>query len=178
MEISMEGKLSPIQVRFKEIYTLPFCGLIFSPGASLFWPEGPKSPGGTWQQCLRRQVEPQWALLHCSVFSLPAYIKRYLERWSSFWSTLQRSWRCWRRGSAIACTRTFRRSYASCHSRGVIKRWRLSWLTHSALVYDRKCGGRGEVRGQPMSTAVSFMPIPFEAMPFQADACHIDACFV
>ncbi len=38
---------------------------------------------------------------------------------------------------------------------GVIKRGRLSWLTNSALVYESKCGGRGEVAGsQPMKTAV------------------------
>jgi hypothetical protein len=38
---------------------------------------------------------------------------------------------------------------------GVTRRFRLSWLTNSALVYEPKCGGRGEVAGsQPMSTAV------------------------
>ena len=26
---------------------------------------------------------------------------------------------------------------------GVTKKWRLSWLTNSALVYEPKCGGRG-----------------------------------
>jgi hypothetical protein len=30
---------------------------------------------------------------------------------------------------------------------GVTKRCRLSWLTNSALVYESKCGGRGELRG-------------------------------
>jgi hypothetical protein len=42
-------------------------------------------------------------------------------------------------------------------SQGVIKRCRLSLLTNSALVYESKCEGRGELRGlpsQPMSTAV------------------------
>ncbi len=36
------------------------------------------------------------------------------------------------------------------------KRWRLSWLTSSALVYEPKCGGRGELRGfsQWVGTAV------------------------
>jgi hypothetical protein len=31
--------------------------------------------------------------------------------------------------------------------RGVTKRCRLSWLTNSSLVFDPKCGGRGELRG-------------------------------
>ncbi len=30
---------------------------------------------------------------------------------------------------------------------GVKKRCRLSWMTNSALVYEPKCGGRGELRG-------------------------------
>ncbi len=30
-------------------------------------------------------------------------------------------------------------------NQGVTKRCRLSWLTNSALVYEPKCGGRGEV---------------------------------
>ncbi len=30
---------------------------------------------------------------------------------------------------------------------GVTKRCRRSWLTNSALVYEPKCGGRGELRG-------------------------------
>ncbi len=30
---------------------------------------------------------------------------------------------------------------------GVTKRCRLFWLTNSALVYEPKCGGRGELRG-------------------------------
>ncbi len=38
---------------------------------------------------------------------------------------------------------------------GVTNRCSLSWLTHSALVYDPKCGGKGGVAGsQPMSIAV------------------------
>jgi hypothetical protein len=42
---------------------------------------------------------------------------------------------------------------------GVTKRCRLSWLTNSALVYEPKCGGRGELRGsQPMSTVVHRSP--------------------
>jgi len=32
-------------------------------------------------------------------------------------------------------------------SQGVTKRCRLSWLTNSALIYEPKCGGRGELRG-------------------------------
>ncbi len=36
-----------------------------------------------------------------------------------------------------------------------VKRFRLSWLANSALVYESKCGGRGGVAGSPpMSTAV------------------------
>jgi hypothetical protein len=30
---------------------------------------------------------------------------------------------------------------------GVAKRCRFSWLTNSALVYEPKCGGRGELLG-------------------------------
>jgi hypothetical protein len=30
---------------------------------------------------------------------------------------------------------------------GVAKRYRLSWLTNSAFVYEPKCGGKGELRG-------------------------------
>ncbi len=30
---------------------------------------------------------------------------------------------------------------------GLTKRCRLSWLTNSALVYEPKCGGGGELRG-------------------------------
>ncbi len=44
---------------------------------------------------------------------------------------------------------------------GVTKRCRISWLTNSALVYEPKCGRRGEVAGsqtQPMSTAVHMEP--------------------
>jgi hypothetical protein len=42
---------------------------------------------------------------------------------------------------------------------GVTKRCRLSLLTNSALVYEPKCGGGGEVAGsQPMSTAVHMEP--------------------
>ncbi len=38
---------------------------------------------------------------------------------------------------------------------GVMKRFRLSWLTNSALIYEPKCWGGGGVAGsQPMSTAV------------------------
>jgi hypothetical protein len=38
---------------------------------------------------------------------------------------------------------------------GVTKRFHLSWLTNSALVYEPKCGGREGVAGsQTMSTAV------------------------
>ncbi len=32
------------------------------------------------------------------------------------------------------------------YRQGVTKAYRLSWLTHSALVYEPKCGGRGEMR--------------------------------
>ncbi len=36
-------------------------------------------------------------------------------------------------------------------NQGVTKRCRLSWLTNSALVYEPKCGERGEITGlQPM----------------------------
>ncbi len=42
---------------------------------------------------------------------------------------------------------------------GVTKRCRLSWLTNSALVYEPKCGGGGEVAGtQPMSKDVHMEP--------------------
>ncbi len=42
---------------------------------------------------------------------------------------------------------------------GVTRRCRLSWLTNSALVYEPKCGDRGEVAGsQPMSAAVNMSP--------------------
>ncbi len=42
---------------------------------------------------------------------------------------------------------------------GVTKRCRPSWLTNGALVYEPKCGGKGEVaRSQPMSTAVHRSP--------------------
>jgi hypothetical protein len=42
---------------------------------------------------------------------------------------------------------------------GVAQRCRLSWLTNSALIYEHKCGGRGEVeRSRPMSTAVHRSP--------------------
>jgi hypothetical protein len=38
---------------------------------------------------------------------------------------------------------------------GVIKKYRLSWLTNSPLVDEPKCGGSGEgAVSQPMSTAV------------------------
>jgi hypothetical protein len=41
----------------------------------------------------------------------------------------------------------------------VTKRYRLSWLTNSALVYEPKCGGREGVAGsQPMSTALHRSP--------------------
>jgi hypothetical protein len=34
-----------------------------------------------------------------------------------------------------------------CYEQGVTKRYRLSLLTNSALVYEPKCGGRRELRG-------------------------------
>ncbi len=39
--------------------------------------------------------------------------------------------------------------YAIVCMQGVTQRYRLpvSWLTNSALVYEPKCGGRGELRG-------------------------------
>jgi hypothetical protein len=37
---------------------------------------------------------------------------------------------------------------------GVKQRYRLSWLTNSALVHEPKCGGGGVAGSQPMSTAV------------------------
>jgi hypothetical protein len=40
----------------------------------------------------------------------------------------------------------------------VTKRCRPSWLTNSALVYEPKCGGRGDEGSQPMSTAVNRNP--------------------
>jgi hypothetical protein len=36
---------------------------------------------------------------------------------------------------------------AVAQEQGVTKRCRLSWLINSALVYEPKCGGRGELRG-------------------------------
>jgi hypothetical protein len=41
-------------------------------------------------------------------------------------------------------------------TQGVTKRWRLSLLTSSTLVYESKCGGikGGAAGSQPMSTAV------------------------
>jgi hypothetical protein len=41
---------------------------------------------------------------------------------------------------------------------GVTKRYRLSWLTNSALVYEPKGGGEGGAESQPMSTAVHMEP--------------------
>jgi hypothetical protein len=42
---------------------------------------------------------------------------------------------------------------------GVTKRYHLSWLTDSALVYEPKCGGRGGVAvSQPMNKAVHRSP--------------------
>jgi hypothetical protein len=38
-----------------------------------------------------------------------------------------------------------------CFGQGVTKRCRLSWLTNSALVYEPKYGGRGELRGLSQS---------------------------
>jgi hypothetical protein len=44
-------------------------------------------------------------------------------------------------------------------NQGVTKKYRLSWLTNSARVYEPKSGGRGVVAGsQPMSTAVHRSP--------------------
>jgi hypothetical protein len=48
-------------------------------------------------------------------------------------------------------------------TQGATKRCRLSWLTNSALVYEPKCGERGELRGlKPMSTAYKGAQINFE----------------
>ncbi len=44
---------------------------------------------------------------------------------------------------------------------GVTKRFRLSWLTNGAFVYEPKCegrGGGGVAGSQPMSTAVNMEP--------------------
>jgi hypothetical protein len=42
-------------------------------------------------------------------------------------------------------------------TQGVTKRCLLSWLTNSVLVYEPKCGGRGEMAGsQPVNTAVQY----------------------
>jgi hypothetical protein len=42
---------------------------------------------------------------------------------------------------------------------GVTKRYRLSWLTNSALIYEPKFGGRGGVAGfPPMSATVHRSP--------------------
>jgi hypothetical protein len=46
-----------------------------------------------------------------------------------------------------------------CIQQQVTKRYRLSWLTYSALVYEPKCRGRGGVAGsQPMSAGVHRSP--------------------
>jgi len=57
------------------------------------------------------------------------------------------SWYAWEKVELWRYFYSSLKDFCLCYLQGVTKRCRLSWLTNSALVYEPKCGGGGELRG-------------------------------
>jgi hypothetical protein len=108
------------------VHTFEFCGRIFGQ-----WPPFRKSP-------IPVPTTPSSIYLQ-----IIGYISRSLCVWGGGGVESNHTEKMWY--SALI--------FVSCNwwidvtKQGVTKRCRLSWLTNSALVYEPKCGGRGELRG-------------------------------
>jgi hypothetical protein len=116
-----------------------------------------------WSQLPRRVEEVGWSQLQLRVEEGGwSQLQRRVKEGG--WSQLQQkvkegNWRKFqRRVKEGGWGRTFHlppslKLFLSCAqiisalTKGVTKRCRLSWLTNSGLVYEPKCGGRGELQG-------------------------------